>query len=381
MKKLTFLRLEIFTFLMMWASNFAHPVTPAFFTGLNFADSMFGISFAAMSITFFLFSPLWGRLADRRGAIPAMALSLAGYGVGQWLFGMIHNPVQLVLVRLFCGAFTCGYQVIIMALVGNLGDEKTRPRLMSIHGAVSVAAAAAGYLTGGYIGLASVAWAFRLQSIVLILLGVAVLLFLAEPKVEKESVSLPGAAKPSASWTLPLVLMLSAVMLASFGTTGYENAFNYYITDTLAFPTSYNGLIKALTGLIGFGANMGLQQFLSRGHDSRTTLTAVLGVNVLLLVLAQLVPGAGAFIAANVVFTAFNAMILPLQQAAAARGQSGSMGRISGLFNAAKSLGMVFGSLFAGFIYSVNARLPFYCAAAAFAAACIVVIFQKKKSV
>ena len=69
-----------------------------------------------------------------------------------------------------------------------------------------------------------------------------------------------------------------------------------------------------------------------------------------------------------------------LQQASAARGQSGNMGRISGLFNAAKSLGMVFGSLFAGFIYSVNARLPFFCAAAAFAVACVVVILQKKRT-
>ena len=48
MRKATFLRLEVLYVLMMWASNFAHPVTPAFFTGLGFPSAMFGISFAAM---------------------------------------------------------------------------------------------------------------------------------------------------------------------------------------------------------------------------------------------------------------------------------------------------------------------------------------------
>ena len=136
MKKATFVRLEIFYFLMMWASNFAHPVTPAFFNALGFPSAMFGISFAAMSVTYFLFSPLWGRLADRRGAVPMMVLSLAGYGVAQWLFGLITTPAALVLARLLGGAFTCGYQVIAMAYCGNLGDERARPRLLSIHGSV-----------------------------------------------------------------------------------------------------------------------------------------------------------------------------------------------------------------------------------------------------
>lgn len=377
MKKATFVRLEIFYFLMMWASNFAHPVTPAFFNALGFPSAMFGISFAAMSVTYFLFSPLWGRLADRRGAVPMMALSLAGYGVAQWLFGLITTPAALVLARLLGGAFTCGYQVIAMAYCGNLGDERARPRLLSIHGAVMAAAAALGYLTGGFIGVASLAWVFRQQAIVLVALGAGALLLLDEPPASLPAKPLTAqAAAPRANWTLPLVLMLVGVMLASFGTTGYENAFNYYITDVLAFPTSYNGLIKALTGLTGFAANMLLQLYLARGRDGRRTLICVLGLNVVLLAAALIMPGAGSFIAANVIFTAFNAMVLPLQQALAARGQAGHMGRIAGLFNAARSLGMVGGSLFAGFIYALHPRLPFACAAAAFAAALIVAYCQ-----
>lgn len=378
MKKASFLRLEIFYFLMMWASNFAHPVTPAFFNALGFSSSMFGISFAAMSVTYFLLSPLWGRLADQRGAVPMMALSLAGYGVAQWLFGLVTTPAALVLVRLLAGAFTCGYQVIAMAYCGNLGDERTRPRLLSIHGAVMAAAAALGYLTGGFIGVASIAWVFRLQAIVLAALGVGVAMLLGEPLESQPAEPLPEATgAPHAVWTLPLALMLLGVMLASFGTTGYENAFNYYITDILAFPTSYNGLIKALTGLTGFAANMLLQLYLARGRDGRRTLIGVLGINVVLLALSLFMPGSGPFIAANVVFTAFNAMVLPLQQALAARGQAGRMGRASGLFNAARSLGMVGGSLFAGFIYAVHPRLPFFCAAVAFAAAGIAAYCQQ----
>ena len=38
-------------------SNFAHPATPTIIKNLNLHDYMFGVAFAGMSITNFLFSP------------------------------------------------------------------------------------------------------------------------------------------------------------------------------------------------------------------------------------------------------------------------------------------------------------------------------------
>jgi DHA1 family multidrug resistance protein-like MFS transporter len=381
MRKATFLRLEVLYFLMMWASNFAHPVTPAFFTGLGFPSAMFGISFAAMSITYFLFSPLWGRLSDRYHPAWLMALSLVGYGLCQGAFGRITTPAALIPVRLLAGAFTCGYQVIAMAYCGNLGDEESRPRLLSIHGAVMAAASSLGYFTGGMIGLWSIAWTFRFQMLALIGLGAAVWLLLDRPPEQLRMMPQPGSLpRRRGRPPLALALLLAGVLLASFGSTGYDNAFNYYITDILAFPTSYNGILKAITGLIGFGTNLLLHGYLARGGRSDRALLTALTANVLFLGAAQLLSGVGPFLAANIIFTAGNAAVLPLQQAMAARGQAGRMGAAAGSFNAARSLGMVAGSLFAGFIYGVHPRLPFFASMVAFAAAVAVTLALRRRS-
>ena len=39
------------------AANLAHPITPTLIQNLNLPDYMFGLMFAGMSITNFLFSP------------------------------------------------------------------------------------------------------------------------------------------------------------------------------------------------------------------------------------------------------------------------------------------------------------------------------------
>lgn len=373
MKKATFLRLEVLWFMMSWASNFAHPVTPAFFNALHFSSSMFGISFAAMSVGYFLFSPLWGRLSDRHGAVPIMALSMVLYGLSQWAFGMITTPFMLIVVRIAGGAFTSGYAVIAMAYCANLGDGITRPRFLSIHGAISVAATSLGYLTGGYIGMVSIAWVFRLQALAMIATAVVTVLILSE--IPGSLHIAPRATSPETKhtrWAPSLLFMLGSIVLASFAATGYENAFNYYLTDVLFFPTSYNGLIKALTGLVGFGANMLLNLYLARRGYGGRSLLFVLIACVASMGVVLIVPGVGLFIAANVIFTAFSAMVQPLQQAMVAQGQEGRMGAASGMFNSARSLGMVTGSLFAGFIYEAGVRLPFVFTMIAFAGACIV---------
>ena len=59
----------ITAFLMVWAfenvvNNLAHPVTPVIIQTLQLPDYMFGAAFAAMAVTNFLFSPLWGKLSQ-----------------------------------------------------------------------------------------------------------------------------------------------------------------------------------------------------------------------------------------------------------------------------------------------------------------------------
>ena len=43
-------------------ANFAHPITPTVIQNLGLHDYMFGVAYAGMASTNFLFSPFWGKI-------------------------------------------------------------------------------------------------------------------------------------------------------------------------------------------------------------------------------------------------------------------------------------------------------------------------------
>ena len=65
------------------AANFAHPATPTLIQNLGLNDYMFGVAFAGMSLTNFLFSPFWGQISDQIGRRKVLGLSGLGYAVGK----------------------------------------------------------------------------------------------------------------------------------------------------------------------------------------------------------------------------------------------------------------------------------------------------------
>ena len=52
-----------------------------------------------------------------------------------------------------------------------------------------------------------------------------------------------------------MILFLTVVFLTGFASNCHENAFNYFLKAELDFKPVYNGLIKAVIGLIGLIAN------------------------------------------------------------------------------------------------------------------------------
>ena len=80
------------------------------------------------------------------------------------------------------------------------------------------------------------------------------------------------------------------------------------------------------------------------------------------VVLQDVIP----FFAMSVVFYALNAITLPISQSLVAeKAKGGDSNLVMGFYNSTKSLGGIFGSLFAGFMYSEGPKLAFVFAAAA----------------
>ena len=366
-----------FFFLMLlqvMAANMAHPVTPAFLKSLALPDYMFGAAFAAMSMTNFLFCPFWGRVGDSIGRIRALTIASLGYAGGQLLFLNSTTVAGILLARLTAGLFSGGCTVCFMAYVADVSEPGRMGRYMALCAALTSAGVAAGYLLGGVLGDFSIGVVFLTQFGILCLTGLLSFAVLKDGAgYERRPLRLSLALNPFSALadagrfiTPATAVFLGVIFVSCFATTAYDNSFNFYLRDQFAFPSSYNGYIYATVGAVGLTMNMTVGLWLQRNADCRKSLCLVLALSGAVLLLSLAVTDIVPYIGVNMLFYVFNSMYLPLQQALMIREGRMGNGGISGVLSSVRAVGMVTGSLSAGFLYTVFPKLPLLAGACAF---------------
>lgn len=387
MKKESIARLYLFFGMFSAFSNMAHPVTPTMFIEKGFGDYLFGVSFAAMSLCYFLGSLTWGTVGDRYGHIKVMAFTGPVYGLAQLLFGMTDTVFMTIVARLIGGFFSAGVYVCSLAYLVNVTDNKNRGQHMSYYVAINSVGAAFGYFIGGVLGNVSITAVFVLQTSIIVLNGFLTYLLVGDIRAKNtkftSSVSLNlFKAYNDVMGEIPkiLVTFLTAVFLTSFATTAYDNAFNYYLKDALGLASSYNGIIKAIIGIVTLAVNFTVNIYIEKHTDSRKSLIIILFLCGFSSLAVPFIPVLYPFFIGNIIFFMFNAIYLPIQQDIVTRDQDSKTGGIiSGIFNSVRAAGMIFGSLFSGFIYELGSSLPFISTAIVFfISAAISVIYLKQ---
>jgi DHA1 family multidrug resistance protein-like MFS transporter len=373
-----FLRLQLITFLYDFGANFIHPVTPTLILENHLPDNAFGILFATMALGSFIFSTFWGRMSDKKRRSSVMLVSLVGYALAQLAFGLSRTMPQMLVARLVAGCFTSGTSVCLMALIVDQSDPRERAAHLSYYAAMVGVSAAAGYFAGGMIGLAGVLPVFYAQTA--LLFAAAALVYAMLRRMEGDKPSASSAKRLSMRqmirmMTLPALLFLLGVTLSNFGNYGFDNALNYYMKRELGFSSSYNGIVKAASGLIGLAANVFINRWIMYRFDAHKSLPVILLMSAASLTLAALMPTRALFFAVCAVFFLVSALHIPIQQALTTEGRHGDIGLLSGLFYSARFLGMIFGPLISGFAYEYGAKIPFYTQAAAFVLAAVITYF------
>jgi len=130
MKKSSISRLYLFYGLFSVFCNMAHPVTPTMFIEKGFGDYLFGVSFAAMSFSYFIGSLIWGKIGDNHGHIKIMAITMPIYGLAQFVFGIADTAFMTIAARLVGGFFSAGVFVCSMAYLVDMTDQENRGRHM-----------------------------------------------------------------------------------------------------------------------------------------------------------------------------------------------------------------------------------------------------------
>lgn len=357
-----------FMALQNMAANFAHPITPTLIKELQLPDYSFGLFFAGMSFTSFLFSPFWAKMIERLGTRVVLGICCVGYGLGQLMFGLVNTLPLIMIARLLAGFFVGGISCGFLSYIIHKASLENRGTYLALSATFASVFAAFGYLVGGLIGVVSIAWTFYIQTFILVVTGLGFYLVLKQDKQEDcPPLKIWKDANPlNAFWearhfmTLAFAVLFFVVFLTSTASTAYDQCFNYFIKDQFLFDSAYNGMIKAVVGFISLFANTTICVWILRRKDVNKATIYILLIGSILLFMMTWIIDVIPFIIINLGFFAINAIYIPLlQDMCTKRGDHENTNRIIGFYNAMKSLGMIVGGLFAGFIYGYGANLSF----------------------
>lgn len=379
------------TALLNIAANLAHPVTPTLIKNLNLGSYMFGVAFASMAFTQFLFSPFWGKMTTVIGERKQMLIGCLGYALAQFLFMISTTELGIILARLLAGLCMSAVMVASLTYVIRISPLEIRGRNLTYYTTITTVAATFGYLIGGVIGDFSVQGSFLLQVAMLILSGFMFFTFvlnrnqlqqLNRKEMIKEMNPFKSIFEGCKIMSFMLILLFIISFVASSATTAYDQSFNYYIKDIFNFKPSYNGYIKALIGIVSLIANMTICIWIQKKKDISFSLMNIFLICAISLFAITQVQNLWIFLSINIIFFATNSIYLPLIQNLCTQYSSDStQGTIMGFYNSMKSLGMIIGALIAGFIYTEDPKLPFMVASAGFLISVLLLAYylHKKK--
>ncbi|MGI8753637.1 MAG: MFS transporter [Acidimicrobiales bacterium] len=123
------------------------PILPLYARRFHASSLEATLLVAAFAGASFVFSPLWGRVADRHGRKPVLIVSLVGTAVGSLVTGLAGGLVLLFIGRLIDGVSGASVSVA-QASVADVADPRSRPRLFGLLGA----AFGVGFVVGPAIG-------------------------------------------------------------------------------------------------------------------------------------------------------------------------------------------------------------------------------------
>lgn len=355
------------------AANFAHPVTPTVIQNLNLHDYMFGVALAAMLLTNFLMSPFWGKINAYISSRLSLLICCCGYGIAQIWFAYATTEFMIVLARMFAGLFTGGVFVSFLTYVVNMSRPEDQGKYLTYSATIKSVASAFGYMIGGFLGEVSVKLAFLVQAGTLLVVAAAFFMIcekdnsaslkdIPAKQLAKEANPFQAFVDSRKFMCVAFALMFAVNILINFGNTGFDQAFNYYLKDELGLTSSYNGIIKAGVGFISFISNLTLCIWIINKTNVKKSMVVLVAVCSGAALVTTLPIPIGLFIAFSVlVYAGYSVSVPVLQNMIANRADPVQKNLVMGFFNATQSLGSIAGSLTAGFIYSVNAKLPFAC--------------------
>jgi MFS family permease len=208
----------------------------------QFSGIAFGVTFVASAV----FSPIWGRLADKIGRKPMLLRASLGMAVVVFATGFSQDVWQLIVLRLLLGVIT-GYSVACTTLIATQTDKAHAGAALGTLATSGMAGSLLGPMIGGYIGET---FGFRdvffFTGISMLIVFVLTAVFVKESFVRQDKKTLgtreAWAIVPEKTTTLVLFVAFFMVYLAA---SSIEPILTLYIGE-LTTDTTHIALMAGL---------------------------------------------------------------------------------------------------------------------------------------
>ena len=347
------------------------PLIPFYAVRLGLPAEAVTLVIALHSLMQFVGAPILGRLSDRHGRRPVLAISMAGHALAYALLIVSDSLLLLIVSRLLSGITSANLAAAYAYITDVTPPERRAASLAKLSAAFALGfalgPAIGGLLAGGVspeqADLVRPAIAAALFSM-LALLGIV--LFLPESHAPQRAaagtaarVRPPGRRQLLRDRALAFMVTLALLVLAFAAMR--ESLLSLWLHDRLAFDAHTIGLVFTVNGLMIAVVQFTITGRLATRFGEMATLrigVACYGLSWLGLVLAPGLALVLVAIAINAVGTALFGT--SLQTLVSLRAPAAVRGAVMGLYQSSSSLARFIGAAFSGTLFGqLGPNVPF----------------------
>jgi len=367
------LALFFLIFLQMAAFATLLPSVMYVLTNLGVSPSLATPVLASYSFAQFLAGPAWGRLSDKWGRKPVLAMTITGACLSYVSVAFFGDSVAGIFIGYALAGTFAGASAVIYASVTDITGPEKRAKGMGIIGAGIGLAFTLGPALGAHLGGKSAASAGiempATASAIICLVGLLVVLFMVkETASHREGEAVPTPAAPQVGRLAAMkrvarhpIAFQMAIMLMAFtmAMTMMESTLPLLANVRHGWGPRDMGIVFAYIGLVLIFVQGGLVGRLAQRYGERPMVRAGLLSMAIGLGLLAFVPAEWAIYVgltgAAVGSALFNTAMLAL---ASHRAEAHERGLVMGVFQSMQPLGRSVGPLIAGSFYQAGHTVP-----------------------
>jgi len=353
--RLFFIYLAIFVNIVGFGMVF--PLLPFYAQHFNASDTTIGLLAASFAIAQFFLAPIWGRLSDRFGRKPILAVALIGLSLSFLMFGLSTSLFGLFAARILQGCFSSASIAVAQAYVSDVTSKEDRIKGMGNLGAALSAGFVFGPGMGGILSGISLSFPFFVAAAIALVNFAGVLVFLPESLTKKAE---KLVIKEGFFNLKHMYLGLKGEMapffilnfLWSFAITNNEVAVPLFGSEKLDLHVNTIGYFFSIQGLLAVFVQIFLVYKITRFFGEHKTV--IIGICILAAGLF-LIPFAKSqifLLLFMALMIAGSSMTKPTLASLVSKHTKEGQGTTMGIFASFESLGRVFGPLLGGWLFS-----------------------------